>query len=201
MNLENIEFDSRVIRDVSHSDLSTLVSIHSLALSHDFLPSLGENTLRRYYSYAFSLQSNNKLKLLGSYEGPTLVGFCVLAFEPTSIAWLLNPFSILRIFLLAFTKPPIFINGFVQWLYSFKSIHCCPEITFFAVTPVRQGLGIGHRLIAAALELCRERNINCLVTKTANHRLSHYYQNTFGAKVVESFNSFDSYYSILKFPI
>ena len=103
---------------------------------------------------------------------------------------------------LLFTKPKLFVSAIMQYLQMRKVRQLkSAEIAFVAVSPGCQHGGIGESLIRYAVRYCREKGCRCLNTKTSNRRLARFYQESFNARELATFNVFDRKYSILEWEI
>lgn len=193
-----MQFSDLSVRDAQIIELDCFVKLHLSSMPHDFLPNLGAGTLRRYYLSFLSSKYLKSAKLIGAYDSGLLVGFCHIVFCPISLwkAVSLDTFGSL-IFLLFF-KPKVLLNGFIQFFNLIKFEDSRAELAFIAVAPSHQGCGIGEKLIEASMSACRANEFNVLLTKTANKRLSSFYQRHYDASVIKSFAVFGRKYYVLR---
>jgi len=181
------------IRQLEYKDIERVLTIHKNALPNDLFPNLGLRVLRQYYRRA--VEDGNQY-LIGCTIDKELVGFCLVEQSPTikhNIVFFVILFF--RALLLLFIHPKLLISGIIQTLKQLKPREGYAEITFIAVSPDNQGLGIGTELVNNALT-----SHNKLLTKTSNNRLKDFYIRRYCGEIVKTFSVFDKtyFYMILK---
>ena len=192
------KFSNLSIRDAQLSELDLIVKLHISSMPTDFLSNLGVGTLRRYYLSFMSTKFSQSAQLIGAYDAGLLVGFCHITFCPISFRKAVSLDTCFFLVFLLFSKPKVFLNGFIQLFHLIKLDDFTAEISFIAVAPSYQGHGIGQKLIAASMFACRANNFDAISTKTANKRLSSFYQRHFQAKIIKSFAILGRNYDVLR---
>jgi len=186
-----------VVRQLSQEHLLDVVAIHRSALPGDLLPALGEALLLRHYQFCTSAQNLSRICLLGAFRADCLVGFAQVNLGRLSMPHFYGTPFIFSLIRLLFLRPIVFVNGIIQVFHGQVIDSRSADLAFFAVEPSFQGHGVGRLLLSSLSELAVENGFDYVSTKTANHRLSLFYQRIFGAQVMSSFGGWGvKYYSL-----
>lgn len=178
------------------SAIDQVLKIHIMALPDDVLPNLGPEALLNYYKRVFADESQI---LLGAIENDQIVGFCQISMQQVNL--LTNVWSfrtLLGLVNLAIRHPQIFYSGVKQFIKSTAVDESTAEISFIAVKPEYQGNGLGRALLDYANQLCVNKKLFSMQTKTANQQLKKFYIREFQAKELYSFDVGRKKYSLLK---
>lgn len=187
-----------IIKEISSSQITQVVSIHSRALPDDVLPNLGDKLLHKYYE---NVCIDNNQMLFGAFTSQDLLGFCLVSVSQTGLSRIiiskLGLFESLKLLLL---KPKFFYLGLMQAVKKSKILDDTAEISYIAVDPNHQSRGIGYEMLLHANRWCFKRGLSFLQTKTSNSSLSTFYQNRFNAKQLRQYRLRGRFYSELKWP-
>jgi ribosomal protein S18 acetylase RimI-like enzyme len=184
------------IQKISLSKLDEVVNIHSIALPDDVLTNLGKTLLSRYYKSA--IEDHSQL-IIGCSSDGNLLGYCLISKRDLGLMRLFFSFHGLSTLLaLMLSRPHLFYSGLKQAIRITQLKANTAEISFIAVLPEYQGIGIGKAMIDYAVQVCRGKKIEFLQTKTANRRLRNYYIKKHFAEEVDRYDVCGKVYSVLK---
>jgi ribosomal protein S18 acetylase RimI-like enzyme len=192
-----INFEIRPIRE---SDIAAQTVLHQESLPDDVLPNLGEKTLLRYYKKSFVERATRTHILLGAFQQQQLVGFCQVCVGGTNFIEIVRLDTLLALARLILLRPTVLCNGIVQFLHASSAGDKTAEIAFIAVSPGARGNGVGTALILRAMDLCKEKSVQCFQTKTSNERFCEFYKKTFGAKEILVIRGLGAIYHVLRWP-
>jgi ribosomal protein S18 acetylase RimI-like enzyme len=180
------------INELSHAELDKVVKIHIDALKEDVLPQLGREVLRKYYENVVSDQTQ---KLFGVFAGADLLGFCLISTSHSGLCRvILSKQGASSVIKLALNKPKVLLAGFLQ-TWKKKTIHeGVAEISFIAVSPLYQSIGVGKSMLKHVSQWCFDNDIRFLRTKTSNQFLQQFYVQTFRAEELVKYKLGDKTY-------
>jgi ribosomal protein S18 acetylase RimI-like enzyme len=174
-----------VIEKLDDCFVDKIATIHASALTGDILPALGYDFLVQYYQYV--LQNRTQV-VIGAVSKDRLVGFCQLSFSHISVIDILRiiPTATLYIARLMLLNPRLFISGIMLMLNQPKHSILSPEISFIAVRPDYQRLGIGKSLVEAANKIAANKGKVKITTKTSNKIARIMYEKLFDANIISN---------------
>ena len=184
------------IKKLSAFELDDVVKIHMAALPEDALPNLGKQTLNAYYE---SVLSDNSQYLFGVISEKRVLGFCLVSIGRIGLGRLFC--SLRGLFSLTFLivrHPRIFYSGVKQAMKTLPLDTGAAEISFIAVDPECQGVGLGKSLLDYAIQICKDEKVATVQTKTSNQRLRNFYLREYGAVEVDSCAVGGKLYSLLR---
>jgi ribosomal protein S18 acetylase RimI-like enzyme len=176
----------RKIKILSSDELEDVVKIHMAALPDDVLPNLGRGILIDYYK---GLLADKSQHLFGVVSDKQVLGFCLLSIGQVGL-WrlLLNFRGVFSLAFLVILKTKIFYSGVIQAIKTLPLNSGEAEVSFIAVAPAYQGMGLGKLLLDHALRICKVENIKAIKTKTSNQQLKDFYLRKYEAVEVDRFS-------------
>lgn len=149
-----------MIKPLSSLNVSEIAEIHLKALEGDFLPSLGFNFLKTFYS---GIVGKKEVYAFGVFEDDKLQGFVIGAMDSKKFflaAFKANvlKFTLLLLFQLL-KKPALFKNTFETLLYPNKTSGPKAELVVIAINKSFQGKGAGKNLVKILEKEFRERRV------------------------------------------
>ncbi|QWE00783.1 GNAT family N-acetyltransferase [Polynucleobacter sp. JS-Mosq-20-D10] len=184
------------ICEVKLIDFNNLASIHRTALPEDVLPSFGPKVLENFYKKTIELKSN---RFIVAKKQDKVIGFILLSKESIRLFEIIFSYSFLcGFFRVILFKPSKILVAFSQIINKVPLGIDAMEITYIAIMPEYQGLGVGGRLLNHIPSTLKYSNIKFIETKTSNEKLFNYYVKSFNAKLVHQFTSWNNKYYAVK---
>lgn len=190
-----------IVRQMKEKEIFAVAKIHHLALSDDFLPSLGFNFLKNGY-YKSTLRNPYGKVFVASIDN-NIVGFVNIALDSRAYVKYevkKNLRLLVQSFLkLLFKNPSCIIEGLVITKTKGYNDLEAGEIMFIAVDKFYQKQGIGKMLVNEANKYFSKQGIRKAFTKTLvsnNHVIKMYEK--YGAEKVAEINIMNKKYIYLQ---
>lgn len=186
----------REITKLSAGELDDVVKIHMVALPDDVLPKLGKQTLINYYE---SVLADKSQHLFGVVSDKRVLGFCLVSIGRIGLWRLFCSFrGLFSLVTLMACHPRIFYSGVKQAMRTLPLDTGAAEISFIAVAPACQGMGLGKSLLDYAIQICKDEKVATMQTKTSNQQLRDFYLHEYGAVEVDGYAVDGKRYSLLR---
>lgn len=177
------------IQLMQQEQVHQVAKIHLKALSDDFLPSLGYSFLSNHY-YPFCL-NNPYTSVLVALENNQVVGFINVANNPDIylsqiIKSNLLPLSIALLKLTFFNFQRI-REAFELIRSRRTKMEDSGEVAFIAVDPMKQGMGVGLKLVEAGNKYFSQVGLKKVYTKTlsSNKPVINLYKKYYQACIID----------------
>ena len=160
--------------------------IHKDSLQVGLLATLSISTLQIYY-YRLAKQKNIEI-LVARNQVDSVIGFCVIQLGNNSFRSFIS-IKILLNLLLSVVIKPRFLKVIINQKSFIKNRGMNDaEILIFCVKEFYRGVGIGNRLINAAVKLCNDNKISSIYTTTHNDRLTDFYIKNYAGEIISKTN-------------
>lgn len=182
------------------SDLTVAAAMHEDALPDDVLPSLGRKFLCRYYRLALDAGQGT---LLLAMDGGIPQGFLLLTFRNVNPTAAVRAMDLLFFLRHAIKRPTLILSACVQRIKASNTTfsEATAEIALIAVAHRYQGRGVGRALVERAHEVCAQRGVAAIMTKSANAAWIDFYQRNYAATVADSFTVLGKNYRTVHMPV